>query len=38
MPKCELPKNIPFHAQRLNCGAGVCELKDHVKEKGLNTN
>jgi len=34
MPKHELPKNIHLHAQRLNCKVNVCELKDHVGEKG----
>jgi hypothetical protein len=34
VPKRELPKNICLHAQRLNCGIGVCELEDHVGGKG----
>ncbi len=29
---------IPMHTQGLNCKADVCELKDHVEEKGLNLN
>jgi len=36
MSKCELPKSIPLHGQRLNYGIGVCELEDHVGEKGWN--
>jgi hypothetical protein len=36
--KDELPKSIFLHAQRLNCGAGICELEDHVGEKGLSLN
>jgi hypothetical protein len=27
-----------LHGQRLNCGAGVCELEDHVGEKGWSSN
>ncbi len=38
VPKRKLPKSIPFHAQRLNYKANVCELEDHVGEKGLNLN
>ncbi len=38
MPKRELPKSISLHAQGLNCRANVCELEDHVGEKGLNLN
>jgi hypothetical protein len=34
VPKRELPKSIRLHAQRLNYGIGVCELEDHVGEKG----
>jgi hypothetical protein len=35
VPKCELPKSIPLHAQGLNCETNFCELEDHVGEKGL---
>jgi len=38
VPKCELPKSIPLHAQGLNCGANIRELEDHVGEKGLSLN
>jgi hypothetical protein len=38
VPKCELPKNIPLHDERLNYRIDVCELEDHVGEKGLNLN
>jgi hypothetical protein len=38
VPKRELPESIPLHAQGLNCGASVCELEDHVGEKGLSLN
>jgi len=31
----ELLENIPLHAQELNCGESVYELKDHVGEKAL---
>jgi hypothetical protein len=38
VPKHELPKSIPLHSQRLNYRARVCELEDHVGEKGLSSN
>jgi len=38
VPKHKLPENVFLHAQRLNCGVGVCELEDHVGEKGLSLN
>jgi len=38
VPKHKLPKNIFLDAQRLNYGVGVCELEDHVGEKGLSSN
>ncbi len=38
VPKCELPKNIPLHTQRLKYGIGVCEFENHVGENGLNSN
>jgi hypothetical protein len=38
VPKCELPESIPLHYQRLNFGVGICELEDHVGQKGLNSN
>ncbi len=38
MPKCELPKSIPLRAQGSNYEANVCELEDHVGEKGLSLN
>ncbi len=34
MPKCELPKSIPLHDLGFNFGTNVCELEDHVGEKG----
>ncbi len=36
--KHELPYNIPLHSQRLNYEVNVCELKDHVGEKGWSSN
>jgi hypothetical protein len=33
-----LPEHIPLHAQELNYGVGICELEDHVEEKGLSSN
>jgi hypothetical protein len=38
MPKHELLKIIPLHRQRLNCETNICELEDHVGEKGWNLN
>jgi hypothetical protein len=38
VPKCELPKSIPLDVQGLNYRTSVCELKDHVGEKGLSSN
>ncbi len=38
VPKHELLESIPLHAQRLNFGTCVCELEDHVGEKGLSLN
>ncbi len=38
MPKHQLPKNIPLHGQGLNCRINVCELEDHVGEKGWSLN
>jgi hypothetical protein len=38
VPKHKLPENIPLHDQRLNCKTCICELEDHVGEKGLNSN
>ncbi len=35
VPKHELPKRIPLHGQELNYGTSICELEDHVGEKGL---
>ncbi len=37
VPKHELSKSIPLHAQELNCRIDVCELEDHVGEEGLRT-
>jgi len=34
VPKQELPKSIPLHAQRLNYGTNVYELEEDVGEKG----
>ncbi len=36
--KHKLPESIPLHDQRLNYEADICELEDHVGEKGLNPN
>jgi hypothetical protein len=38
VPKRELFESIPLHSQGLNCGTWVCELEDHVGEKGWNSN
>jgi len=38
VPNRELPETIPLRAQMLNCGAGICQLEDHVGEKGLSSN
>jgi len=38
VPKRELRESIPLHIQGLNYGTSVCELEDHVGEKGLNSN
>jgi hypothetical protein len=38
VPKCELLKSIPLHGERLNCGVNICELEDHVEEKGWSLN
>jgi hypothetical protein len=38
VPKHELPNNISLHGRRLNCGTNICELEDHVGEKGWNLN
>jgi hypothetical protein len=38
VPKRELPESIPLHNQGLNYGVKVCELEDHVGEKGLSSN
>ncbi len=38
VPKRELPKSILLHGQGLNYGTNVCELEDHVGEKGWNSN
>jgi hypothetical protein len=35
VPKCEVHENIPLHIQGLNYKASLCELKDHVGEKGV---
>jgi hypothetical protein len=35
VPKQKLFKNIPLHAQGLNCKTCICELEYHVGEKGL---
>jgi len=34
VPKRELLKSIPLHAQGLNYKVSICELEDHVGEKG----
>jgi hypothetical protein len=34
VPKHKLFENIPLNAQGLNCEANICELEDHVGEKG----
>jgi hypothetical protein len=38
VPKHELRESIPLHGQGLNYGTNVYELKDHVGEKGWNSN
>jgi hypothetical protein len=38
VPKCELLESIPLHAQGPNYIVDICELEDHVGEKGLNSN
>jgi hypothetical protein len=38
VPQRELLKSIPMYNQGLNYGASVCELEDHVGEKGLRSN
>jgi hypothetical protein len=34
VPKRELLKNIPLHAQKQNYRTNICELENHVGEKG----
>jgi hypothetical protein len=38
VPKCELPEIFPLHAQGLNYKTNICELEDHIGEKGLISN
>ncbi len=38
VPKHELFECIPMHDQRLNYRGNICELEDHVGEKGLSSN
>ncbi len=38
VPNCKVLKSIPLHGQRLNCGANICELEDHVREEGWSLN
>ncbi len=38
VPKRELFESTPLHGQGLKCGVGICELEDHVGEKGLSSN
>jgi len=38
VPKHELTKNIPLHNERLNYKVNICELEDHVGEKGWSLN
>ncbi len=38
VPKRDLPKNIHLHSQGLNYEKNVCELEDHVGEKGWSLN
>ncbi len=38
VPKRELLKSIPMHNQGLKYEASVCELEDHVGEKGMHSN
>jgi hypothetical protein len=38
VPNHELLKSIPLQGQGLNFKANVCELEDHVGEKGWNSN
>ncbi len=36
--KRKLLESIPLHGQRLNYETNICELEDHVGQKGLNSN
>jgi hypothetical protein len=38
VPKHKLLKNVSLHDQELNYGKNICELEDHVGEKGLSLN
>jgi hypothetical protein len=38
VPKHELLDSILLHAQGLKYEVNICELEDHVGEKGLNSN
>jgi hypothetical protein len=38
VPKRKLLESIFLHGQRLNYKTSVCELKDHVGEKGWSLN
>jgi hypothetical protein len=38
VPRYKLPKSINLHGQRLNYESNVCELEDHVGEKGWSSN
>jgi len=38
VPKHELLDSIPLHAQGLKYEVNICELEDHVGEKGLKLN
>jgi hypothetical protein len=37
-PKHELFKDIPLHVQELNSKKNIYELKNHAREKALNSN
>ncbi len=38
MLKHKVLKSIHLHGQKLNCGANICELEDHVQEEGWSLN
>jgi hypothetical protein len=38
VPNHELPESNPLHGSRLNYETNICELEDHVGEKGWSSN